>query len=29
MLAGLNGGDATESVVALATGALYPPAGVA
>lgn len=29
MLAGLNGGDAAESVIALATGALNPPAGVA
>lgn len=29
MLAGLDGGDATQGVVALATGTLYPPAGVA
>lgn len=29
MLAGLDGRDATQSVVALATGALHPPAGVA
>lgn len=29
MLAGLNGGDAAEGVVALTTGALNPPAGVA
>lgn len=29
MLAGLDGGDATQGVIALATGALYPPAGVA
>lgn len=29
MLAGLDGGDAAEGVVALATRALDPPAGVA
>lgn len=29
MLAGLNGGDATQSVIALAAGALNPPAGAA
>lgn len=29
MLAGLNGGDAAQGVVAPATGALDPPAGVA
>lgn len=29
VLAGLDGGDAAQGVVALATGALYPPAGVA
>lgn len=29
MLAGLDGGDATKSVVALAAGALNPPAGAA
>lgn len=29
MLAGLDGRDATQSVVALATGALHPPAGEA
>jgi hypothetical protein len=29
VLAGLDGGDATKSVVALAAGALNPPAGAA